>query len=279
MLALRRFGTIFAFALAALAVSPGADAKAPKKDAAASAKAPAKGKGAKGARSIGAPNSGTLGGSIRLKGSRVLRQRKDAHSWGLPPLVHLVEFAAARVAKKHKNAQLLVGDLSGRTGGPLPGHSSHQTGRDVDIGFFVMNSKGKSVNVRHFVAMDASGKGRELPWANFDEARNWTLVEALVSYDKAEVHHIFVVPGLRAKLLAFAARKHVAKEIIARAAAAMLSSPDADLHDDHFHVRIACPESTRDVCVEEAVAHASSSKGGDAAAENAGEKQGESAAQ
>jgi penicillin-insensitive murein DD-endopeptidase len=252
MLHARRLASIFAVAIAVLAASSGADAK--------SASSGAKGKGAGGAQSIGAPNAGKLRGAARLKGSRVLRQRKDAHSWALPELVHLLQSAAGHVAKKHKNAVLLLGDLSGRTGGPLEGHNSHQSGRDADVGFFVMNSKGKPVNVRHFVAFDNSGKGRELPWANFDEARNWTLVESLLTSDKADVHYIFITGGLRAKLLAYAARKKVSKELLTRAAAAMMSGRDADLHDDHMHVRIACPSSMRDVCVEDATGHSAVAK-------------------
>jgi penicillin-insensitive murein endopeptidase len=43
----------------------------------------------------------------------------------------------------------------------------------------------------------------------------------------------------------------------------MMSPNDADLHDDHVHVRISCPESTRDVCIEEATVKESVAKGTD----------------
>src|SRR5262249_46492811 len=69
---------------------------------------------------------------------------------------------------------------------------------------------------------------------------------------KADVRYLFINTGLRARLLAYAARKHVPKDVISRAAAAMMSPKDVDLHDDHLHVRIACPESMREVCIEEA---------------------------
>ncbi len=187
-----------------------------------------------------------------LKGSRTLKQKEGSHSWALPELVRLLQRASAKVAKKHKSSVMLVGDLSGRTGGFLERHGSHQSGRDADVGFFVMNSKGKPVNVRHFVAFDGSGKGRELPWAMFDDARNWDLIEALLQDDKATVRYLFVTPPLKARLLAQATRKHARPELIARAAAAMMS-PQEDVHDDHVHVRIACPESMRDVCIEEAM--------------------------
>ncbi len=44
----------------------------------------------------------------------------------------------------------------------------------------------------------------------------------------------------------------------------MMSPHDADLHDDHVHVRIACPDSMRDVCIEESVAHEAPARAADA---------------
>jgi penicillin-insensitive murein DD-endopeptidase len=305
MLSLRRFGSILVVALSVLASARGADARpdkesaARKKDSGAeegaargkhgSAKSkgdakasPAKSKGGakgglsrRGGVSIGAPNAGKLTGSIRLKSSRALRQRENAHSWGLPALVHLLQRAAGHVAKKHKGSVMLVGDLSGRTGGPLEGHRSHQSGRDADIGFYVLNSRGKPVNVRHFVAFDPSGKGRELPWATFDEARNWRMIEALLNDPKAPVRYVFINNALRGRLLAYAARKHMPRESISRVAAAMMPARDGDRHDDRLQVRIACPESMRDVCTEESASRGDASRAGRAEeADAAGEKAG-----
>jgi penicillin-insensitive murein endopeptidase len=42
-----------------------------------------------------------------------------------------------------------------------------------------------------------------------------------------------------------------------------MSPKEADLHNDHFHVRIACPEAMRGACVEES----RSREGGSDAAE------------
>lgn len=230
----------------------------------------------KGPQSIGAPNAGHLEGAMLLKGSRTLKQKDGSHSWGLPDLVRLLQRASAKIARKHKNSVLLVGDLSGRTGGFIERHGSHQSGRDADVGFFVMNSKGKQVNVRHFVAFEGNGKGRELPWAMFDDVRNWDLVEALLTDDKATVRYLFVAPALKTRLLAQAARKHATKELIARAGAAMLASQESDVHDEHLHVRIACPASMREVCIEEPMAHAA---GGDAGPAKSARAEGAEAAE
>jgi penicillin-insensitive murein endopeptidase len=164
----------------------------------------------------------------------------------------MLHHAASAVARKHRGSQMFVGDLSGRTGGHLDGHGSHQTGRDADVGFYVMNSKGRPIAAKRFIPFDGAGNARDAQGVRFDEARNWTMIEAMLKDEKAGLRYLFISNALRAKLLAYAAKKHVAKEMIDRAASAMMSPRDADLHDDHVHVRIACPASMRDVCIEEA---------------------------
>ncbi len=244
-------------AIAALAITgtPAVVAAAPATSTSrAAARAKSSKGGRKGAASVGAPNNGHLVGAARLRGSKSLRQREGGHSWGLPQLVHLLNHAATQVARKHHGSQMLVGDLSGRTGGHLDHHNSHQTGRDADVGFFVTNSKGKPMTVKRFIPFDDAGNARDVQGVRFDEARNWTMIEAMLKDDKASVHYLFITNALRGKLLAYAAKKHIAKELVERAASVMMSPNDADLHDDHVHVRIACPESMREVCIEEATA-------------------------
>lgn len=182
--------------------------------------------------------------------SRHIQLRKGAHRYGVPVLVSALRRAALAVARKHPGASLLVGDLSAKNGGPLEGHNSHQSGRDADVGFFVTNSKGKPVSASRFVSFTPDGRTPD-SWMRFDDARNWALVEALLANEQARVRYIFVSHGLRDRLLSHAAKKKVAADVIARARAAMMSPKDADVHDDHFHIRVACPESMRATCVEE----------------------------
>ncbi|AUX48304.1 exported murein endopeptidase [Sorangium cellulosum] len=204
--------------------------------------------------SKGAPNRGRLTGAVRLRSSRHLKTRDGARTWGLPVLVKALRRAAFQVAKRHGDSALLVGDLSARTGGALDGHNSHQTGRDADVGFYVVNSKGKTLRTARFVAFDDKGNAIGLPGARFDDMRNWALVEALLQDRQAGVKYLFVTDALKARLLAHAAKKRVPEELRARAAAAMMSPRDADLHNDHFHIRVMCPASMRGACVEESAA-------------------------
>jgi penicillin-insensitive murein DD-endopeptidase len=204
------------------------------------------------AQSVGSPNRGRLADGVRLRGTPYLAMREGGRTWGLPELVKMTKRAAASVERKHPGSKLLVGDMSARLGGPLAGHNSHQSGRDVDLGFYVTNTKGNPVPMKRFVSFEADGKSKkDVSWVRFDDARNWALVEALLKDENAGVRYVFVSHALRGRLLAYAQKKKVPADLMARASAALMSPKDVDVHDDHFHVRIRCPESSRDVCAEE----------------------------
>jgi len=205
----------------------------------------------KGALSRGAPNQGKLFGSEKLTSNKSLEVRGGGHAYALPELVRALKRGASKVNKKYKGSVLFVGDLSAKNGGPLFGHNSHQSGRDADVGFYMESPQGKHTNPHRFVAFAGDGKARGTELVRFDDERNWTFVEALLSDEKVDVRYLFVSMGLRTRLLKFAAKKNVSKDLYTKAAAALMSPADADVHDDHFHVRIACPERMRGACVEE----------------------------
>jgi penicillin-insensitive murein endopeptidase len=225
-----------------------AGSKASKKDDAKDAKDAVD---VKGVASIGAPNKGRLQGAVKLKSSRSLKVREHAQAWALPTMAKLLQRAAGKVAKHHARSVMLVGDLSQKSGGALTGHNSHQSGRDADVGFYISNSKGQPAAMKRFVAFDGTGKSAQVAWAQFDDARNWTLVEALLTDKDAVVRYIFVSNPLRARVLAYAKKEKVAKDLLARAETVLMSPRDADVHDDHFHVRIACPDTMKGFCIEE----------------------------
>jgi len=204
-------------------------------------------------RSVGSPTQGQLVSGSRLGDAPYLRiypvyAGNDAR-WGLDSLVSLIDRAGKSVRQKFPDAVLSVGHLSRAGGGELDRHASHESGRDADIGFYVKNAAGKPVYGDHMVAFQGDGSCSAWPGAHFDDARNWALVAAILSDPGARVTHMFVATPIRRRLLAYAEKIGAPPAIRTRAAEVLAQPHGALPHDDHFHVRIACPAGS-DKCVE-----------------------------
>jgi penicillin-insensitive murein DD-endopeptidase len=205
-------------------------------------------------KSIGSPTEGHLLGGAHLTETPYLRivptYAAGDVRWGLEPLVGMIDRAAKSVRKQYPDAVLSVGHLSRHGGGELDRHASHESGRDADIGFYIKNQQQKPLYADHFVAFKPDGTAPTWPGAYFDDARNWALIAALVGDGHAHVTHIFVTMGLRTRLLEYAQKIGAPPNLRTRAAEVMAQPKGALPHDDHFHVRIACP-SGMDKCIEQ----------------------------
>lgn len=198
-------------------------------------------------QSVGSPTDGRLESGVELKPSPMLRlRRSDGPRWGLPELVRLVERSAERVGRRFPRSVLMVGDLSRRGGGQLALHRSHESGRDVDVGFYLVDRAGEPALVTHFHRIGWDGRSLEAPELVFDDARNWLLVLSLLTDPQTHVQHIFVAEPLRQRLLAQGRRTGTYLPLLRRAAITMKQPTRGLPHDDHFHVRISCPSSQRD---------------------------------
>ncbi|WP_437619280.1 penicillin-insensitive murein endopeptidase [Sorangium sp. So ce1151] len=207
------------------------------------------------ASSVGHPNEGRLEGGVRLDTSRKDIRVVPAYAhadvrWGLPALVGMIERAARGVARRFPGAVLDVGDLSRQHGGEVHRHNSHESGRDVDLGFYALDARGKQVHAQFFLRFNARLASTNMPGARFDLPRNWLLVQHLLTDPRARVSHIFVSDPLRSALLAHAKRIGVSRALLVRAQLAMMQPTGAEPHDDHMHVRISCPGATRGNCIE-----------------------------
>jgi penicillin-insensitive murein DD-endopeptidase len=130
----------------------------------------------------------------------------------------------------------MVGDLSQPRGGPAPGgHSSHQTGLDVDLWFWMPDAAGKRTLTRderesiqaRSVLDGGKTKGIRAQWS----ARVLTMLHKTA--DDGRVERIFVNP------------------VIKRDACKSETGDRTWLrkwygHDDHFHVRLECPDGATD---------------------------------
>jgi penicillin-insensitive murein DD-endopeptidase len=193
-------------------------------------------------KSVGAPNEGQLVGGKQLRSSSSLRAVGSLR-WGVPELVDMLVKSSELVAKKHPGSVLTVADLSRRGGGDVDGHKSHESGRDADVAFY-MRKGSKPFVAPRFVQFEETVEAARPAGVVFDADRNWTLVEAWLGDPRAKVLQIFVANHLRKELLAAAKRAGASEAVQQRAADVLVQPKNALPHDDHFHVRVACPASS-----------------------------------
>lgn len=202
------------------------------------------------AGSVGWPHHGVQTGAIELpeQGEGFVRYRRTGgHYWGQPALVDGLRAAARSVLEALPGSPpLVVGDLSARHGGKIERHYSHRSGRDVDLLWFVTTLDGKPIRNPGFVPLGPRGVGR-IPgrgYVRLDADRQWRLLEALFSSPHLDVQWLYVSSGVEALLIEHAVARGVPPELIARAQTMMQQPLNGLPHDDHVHLRIACPPAT-----------------------------------
>lgn len=201
--------------------------------------------------SMGRPSGGYLIGGQRLPdhGEGFTTRdtwRQRGNRYGTDELVDLLTGVGRRIAARGKGPRLVVADLSGRRGGEARRwHRSHQTGRDVDLVYFVRDADGKPVEAEAMRRFDPDGKARDDSGLTVDVPRMWELVRDLVTAREATVQWVFMYEPIAQKLLAHAATTGEPDAVIARARLALKQPGDSAPHDDHMHVRVYCSEADR----------------------------------
>ena len=151
-------------------------------------------------------------------------------NWGNPELISYLERFSGDAAKVGWSG-LLIGDMSQPRGGPMPtGHASHQIGLDADIWFVPMPDRILSHDEREkmsAVSLLMTGRLTVDPkkWSDLHPR----LLKQAVSYP--EVARIFVSPAIKRELCESAGTDR----------AWLRKLRPWWGHDDHFHVRLACP--------------------------------------
>src|SRR5260221_1825174 len=84
--------------------------------------------------SIGMTHRGVLvhGRELARDGDGYHFLRDNGRRWATHRFAMVIARAAARVAKDRPGSTLVIGDISTGTGGQLPPHFSHRSGRDAD---------------------------------------------------------------------------------------------------------------------------------------------------
>lgn len=186
------------------------------------------------AESIGSPCDGRLEGGLRLAETdgELLVVSDPSRTYGTRELVEALQHAGEEAASYSEKA-FVVNNLSLERGGDMPGHAGHESGREVDV---TLPSFGARSAYEHF-----GPNGRSRSGAVFDAQLLARFLLAM--HRKAPISEMVLSAPL--------ARK-VAEEIRLQAAVpseAWLASkfraprPGERPHDNHVHVRIACPRA------------------------------------
>ena len=196
---------------------------------------------------VGVPNRGVLteAEELPVRGPGFVRYRpQSTHYFGRPRLVRALQDAAARVSELAPGgAPLSIGDLSAKTGGRIPGHDSHRSGRDVDLLFLVTTPAGAPVRSPGFVRFEGDGLARvpDSPdYVRLDIGRQWLLLRSLLTSPEIGVQFMFVCHEIEALLIDHARALGEPDALVWQAETVMLEPSDSLRHDDHVHLRIAC---------------------------------------
>ncbi|MCH9685914.1 MAG: penicillin-insensitive murein endopeptidase [Deltaproteobacteria bacterium] len=192
--------------------------------------------------SVGIPSSGSLEGAVpMLEGPGRHLKAIPWKSWGTEHTVTLLDQVLRRWAERGKGVQpVLVGNMAARKGGKLPPHSTHQSGRDVDLGYIQKLPKGDELNWRTMTKQ------------NLDAEETWALIRLL--HSTGEVEMIFIDTSIQRLLYDHAiANGTIPKAQLSRWLEYPRSPPRRGAlvqhvagHVDHLHVRFRCqPHESR----------------------------------
>lgn len=183
---------------------------------------------------VGVPWNGRLVGGAKLTEGDGYKIRRKHRAYGASHVVEHLRRAIAGVRALYDVHTLAIGDLSARGGGKIGDHHSHQSGLDVDVGFY-FHTVPEGYPDR-FVAANA----------DLDLEATWALLLAFVrtAHLDTGVQIIFLDHAVQRRLYEFAKKRGTPAEDLAMIfqyprskdtlAGLVRHWPN---HADHFHVR------------------------------------------
>lgn len=192
-------------------------------------------------QAIGSPQRGRLENGAQLPRDRSYHRRRPYRAWGANHTVHFIRRVARIVRGKYRRVHpVAIGDLSAKRGGDLSPHLSHQSGLDVDVGFyFKKKPQGYPLS---FI------KGNK---HNLHMGATWTMLRAYAATARSSggVQKIFLDYKLQKLFYEWAKKKRRASRRTLRLMFQYPRGPGSMRgilrhepgHDDHIHVRFKCP--------------------------------------
>ncbi len=187
-----------------------------------------------GSVSLGRPNGGALFGAVRMPEGPQWELLDARHAWGTQETVDYLA-KAIRFAERDaaEGDRLIIGQLSDSDGGRLWPHASHQSGRDVDLGYY-------------YLPGTRGGWYQRAGKFNLDRKRTWRLIHALIVH--SDVEHVFISRSVQKLLKAYALklgndRKWLDSIFDYRSVHPAPLIRDAMGHTTHMHVRFFSPRA------------------------------------
>lgn len=144
--------------------------------------------GALGSMSVGRTNGGALVAGVRMPEGDNWQVLHPGLAFGTDETVAALAHAIDAVASAFPGTpKAFVGDISAKSGGHLHPHISHQSGRDVDLSYYLSSG--------HRWYADARG-------GNLDKPRTWHLIRTLIA--ESDVDLILVDRRIQQALRAYA---------------------------------------------------------------------------
>jgi hypothetical protein len=180
--------------------------------------------------SFGTATRGGLLNSVHLPENARWTMVDPEHTWGTVETIEYLTTAIDAVRAEFPGSHpLYIGDISRVRGGYLKPHLSHQSGKDVDVGYYYTTQ-----NPQWYVRAGAS---------NLDRPRTWALVRALIT--RTDVHYIFIDRRVQRLLRSYASSIGENEAWLAsifdgnREEPAIIRHEPG--HDTHLHVRFYNP--------------------------------------
>lgn len=206
--------------------------------------------------SIGESNKARLENAAEMPlknayGYKIANPDRKTH-FGTDEMVFGLLMLAAEMAERYgTDGTFTVYDIGHAEGGKLSPHISHQSGRDVDLGFYLCDDKNRPQGNR-IVDIDKDGKAKSGN-LRFDLQRNWDYVCLMADQPAfGEIDFIIVAEWIKDLLLAHG------KERAAKAKTAAERDYHAkhvkeiekliyvkNDHDNHYHLRIKVTSEDR----------------------------------
>ena len=196
-------------------------------------------------QSVGRPQDGHLLDGVQIpRDPAAYHLRRPWRAWGTNQTVSQVVRVIERVHRAFPGVHpLAIGDLSARRGGKITMHVSHQSGRDIDLGFYF--NKRPPHYPDEFVVATAD---------NLDFDATWALITGLAATaDRPDgVERMFMSYDTQRLFWRLALKHGVARATLER----LFQYPHGQGsrhglihhepgHDEHVHVRFKCPPRDR----------------------------------